>query len=363
MIRPRTELKRIQPYIPGRPIEEIKRQYGIGQVIKMASNENALGPSAKALRAIRKALPQINRYPDGGCYYLKEKLAKKLKLRPDNLVLGCGSDEIIVLALRAFVDKGDEVVIARPTFLIYKLASAIAGARIKFVPLKGMRYDLQAMKKAVSKKTKIVFIANPDNPTGTYATKQEVARFMRGFPKDVLVFFDEAYCELVDEKDYPNTMNYLKRGNLIVARTFSKAYGLSGLRIGYAITSRQIASCLDKAREPFNVTSLSQAAATAALDDRAHIERTRRMLKKGKAYLYAELSKLGIEYIPGAANFFLARFGAQAGKIYKKLLRKGVIVRNMDAWGMDDFIRVTIGTGPENRRFIKALKETLKYKS
>ncbi|MBN3039260.1 MAG: histidinol-phosphate transaminase, partial [Candidatus Omnitrophica bacterium] len=344
----------------GRPIEEIKRLYNIKSVIKLASNENSLGPSKKAIAAIKKNLLQIHRYPDGGCYYLKQKLAKKLKVKPGNLVFGCGSDEIIVLALRAFVGKGDEVVIARPTFLIYELASTICGAKIKFVPLKGLRYDLPAMKKAITKKTKLVFIANPDNPTGTYVTKKEVQSFMKGLPKGVLVFFDEAYYELVDKKDYPNAMKYLGRGNAIVARTFSKAYGLSGLRIGYAITNSHIASCLDKAREPFNVTSLAQVAACAALDDEAHIRLTRKMLKAGKRYLYSQLCRLGIPYIESAANFILVKVGPKAQGAYKRLLKKGVIVRNMSSWGLNEYIRVTIGTMPQNRLFIKSLKTILR---
>ena len=312
------------------------------------------------MQAIKGALRGINRYPDGGCFYLKQKLAKKLGLSPRNLIFGCGSDEIIVLAIRAFIDKGDEVVIARPTFLIYELASRVAGARIKFVPLNDFRYDLAAIKKAISPRTKIVFIANPDNPTGTYVNKNEVEEFMRGLRRDLIVYFDEAYYELVDKRNFPDTLKYLKRRNVIIARTFSKAYGLSGLRIGYGISRPEIIDYLNRVREPFNVNSLAQAAAFSALDDQAHLLRTRTMLREGKNYLYKNLRKLNLPYVESVTNFILIKVGPQAGKIYQRLLKKGVIVRNMRSWGMNNFIRVTIGTMPENRRFIQALREVIR---
>lgn len=319
----RKNILKIKPYVPGKPVEEVKRELGIkGNVLKLASNENALGPSAKAVQAIKGALRGINRYPDGGCFYLKQKLAKKLGLSPRNLIFGCGSDEIIVLAIRAFIDKGDEVVIARPTFLIYELASRVAGARIKFVPLNDFRYDLAAIKKAISPRTKIVFIANPDNPTGTYVNKNEVEEFMRGLRRDLIVYFDEAYYELVDKRNFPDTLKYLKRRNVIIARTFSKAYGLSGLRIGYGISRPEIIDYLNRVREPFNVNSLAQAAAFSALDDQAHLLRTRTMLREGKNYLYKNLRKLNLPYVESVTNFILIKVGPQAGKIYQRLLKK-----------------------------------------
>jgi len=355
----RKNILKLKPYIPGKPVEELKREFCLKSAIKLASNENSLGPSPKAIKAIKDGLGSINRYPDGGCFYLKKALARKLNLKPENLTFGCGSDEIIVLAIRAFVEKSDEVIIAKPTFLIYELASRIAAAKIKFVPLKNFRYDLKAIKKAITQETKLIFIANPDNPTGSYVNKKEVAEFMRGVPSRVIVYFDEAYYELADRKDFPNTLKYLKSDNVIISRTFSKAYGLSGLRVGYGMAKRDIIRCLDKVREPFNVNSLGQIGALAALDDSAHLKRTRRLLKEGKAYLYENLQSLGFNCLDSATNFILFKAGAGAGKIYQKLLRKGVIVRNMRAWGMDKFIRVTVGTMPENRRFIKALKEIL----
>ncbi|MFC1632278.1 histidinol-phosphate transaminase [Candidatus Omnitrophota bacterium] len=352
----RKNILQIKPYVPGKPIAEIKRKLGLKQVIKLASNENALGPSPKAVRAIRASLDQINRYPDGDSFYLRQKLARKLKLAPENLIFGCGSDELIVLAIRAFVNAGEQAIIARPTFLIYNLAARIAGAKVKFVPLKGLRYDLVAMKKAITRKTKIIFIANPDNPTGSYVTKKEVAEFLRGLPKNVIVFFDEAYFELVSKKDFPDTLKYLNKRNVIITRTFSKAYGLSGLRIGYGIASRRMIDFMNRVREPFNVNSLAQAAALAALDDSAHLARTRKLLGEGFGYICRNLKQMNLPYTESVTNFVLIRVGPQAAAIYQRLLTNGVIVRKMQAWGMKDFIRVTIGTMPENRRFIKELK-------
>jgi histidinol-phosphate aminotransferase len=355
----RKDILKVKPYIPGKPITEVKREFGLKEVIKLASNENALGPSKKAVQAIRRVLDQINRYPDGDCFYLKKKLARRLNLGPENLIFGCGSDEIIVLTLRAFVDKGDEVVIGRPTFLIYALAAQIAGARIRYVPMKNFRYDLAAMKRQISPKTKVVFIANPDNPCGTYVTKKEVEQFMRGLPRNLIVYFDEAYYELVGKGDFPNTLKYLNRRNVIVARTFSKAYGLSGLRIGYAVSRPEIINYLNRVREPFNVNSLAQAAALAALDDQGHLLRTRRALRQGKNYLYKNLQSLNIPYVESVTNFIMLKCGPRAQNIVRRLLRRGIIVRNMRGWGMSDYIRVTIGTMEENRKFVKALKDIL----
>lgn len=357
---PRKEILKIRPYVGGKPIDEVKRNMGLKEVIKLASNENALGPSRKAVRAIRTELSKINRYPDGDCFYLRRKLAQTLKISPQQLIFGCGSDEIIVLAIRAFVNKGDEVIIARPTFLIYELASRIAGARVKFVPLKSFRYDLAAMKKAITPKTKIIFIANPDNPTGTYVNKKEVASFMQGLSKRLIVFFDEAYYELVEKRDFPNCMQYLNSRNVIIARTFSKAYGLSGLRIGYGMGRAKIINYLNRVREPFNVNSLAQAAALAALDDRTHLLRTRRLLRQEKRYLYRSFQKLKLGFVESTTNFILLNVGPNARRVCGLLLAEGVIVRHMRAWGMNNFIRVTIGTMPENRKFIKALREILK---
>lgn len=348
---------KIKPYKPGKPIDEVKRELGLRNVIKMASNENTLGPSAKVMLKIISSLKDLNRYPDGGSFYLKKKLARKFKLKPENFIIGNGSDEVIVFAIRAFVKPGEEVVIAKPTFLIYEIAAKVEGLKIKYVPLDCFKYDLRSMKRAITKKTKLVFIANPDNPTGTYVTRGEVARFMKGLRKDIITFFDEAYYEFGKEfGDYPNTLKFLKTKNIIVTRSFSKAYSLAGLRVGYGIAKPALIEAMEKVREPFNVNSLAQTAALAALDDKAHIKKSLDLVRKGKVFLYNELGRMRIAYVPSATNFILIKIGKKAAKVYRELLKKGIIVRYMNAWKLPDFIRVTIGTMEENKRFIATLK-------
>ena len=353
---PRKSILNIKPYKPGKPIEEVKRALGLRDVIKMASNENPFGPSPKAVAAIKKNLPSINRYPEGRCFYLRQALSKRLKVRPEQLIFGNGSDELIVLALRAFVNEGAEVVVSRPTFLIYEIASKIQGARIKKVPTRYFKYDLKAMKAAITKNTRVVFIANPDNPNGTYVTRYELETFLKGLPDSVVVFLDEAYFDFVAERDYPNGMDYISRNRVITTRTFSKSYGLAGLRVGYGVSNPEIIKYMECVREPFNVNSLAQAAALAALKDRGFLSKTKRMTEKGRRFLYSEFKKLGLRYIPSVTNFVLFEAGRDAEQLSKRLLKKGIIVRNMKAWDMDTFIRVTVGREKENRRFIKELK-------
>jgi histidinol-phosphate aminotransferase len=350
----------IKPYVGGKPIEEVKREFGLKSVIKLASNENPYGPSPKVLKAIQVAARDINRYPDGSCYELRQMVAKRLKVSSDQLVFGCGSDEIIIMALRAFINEGDEVVMAKPSFLVYSIGATSVGAKLVQVPLKGLRYDLAAMKKAVTQRTKIIFIANPDNPSGQYVTKAEVAEFLKGFPENVLVFFDEAYFELVTAEDYPDTIALLKsRKNIIVARTFSKIFGLAGLRIGYAVASVEVADLLNRAREPFNVTSIAQAAAVAALKDEAYYRKILKVIARERDVLCAGLEVLGLSYSKGYTNFIQVRVPRASGEVVLALMKKGVIVRDMNAWGLQDYIRVTIGTPVENKRFLKVLKEIL----
>lgn len=356
----RKHILKVKPYIPGKPIEEVKRELGLRNVIKLASNENALRPPLKALIAAERAMLSVNRYPDGGSFYLKRALAKRFKVKPDNIIVGNGSDEIIILALRAFLKKNEEVIIAKQTFLIYEVASNIAGAKIKYAPLKDFRYDVREIARLITKKTKLIFIANPDNPTGTYITKREVEYLISKAPKNAIIYFDEAYFEFAKSvKDYPNTMKYMKKKNVIVSRSFSKAYSLAGLRVGYAFANEKIIDCLNRVREPFNVNSVAQAAALAALGDTEHIKRTTRLVEKGKAFIYSELDALGLKYIPSVTNFILVEVGKNSKEIYRKLLKRGVIVREMTPWKLNKFIRVTLGTGAENRRFARALKEVL----
>ena len=283
----RKAVLKIKPYKPGKPIEEVKREYKLKKVYKMASNENPLGPSPRAVSAIKKSLESINLYPDGSCFNLKKALSVKYNLAMDNLVVGNGSDELIVLALHAFINPGDEVIIADPTFLVYKLAATLAEAKVISVPLKNFQYDLMAMKARITSRTKMIFIANPDNPTGSYVNNKQVAEFLKSLPEHVIVFFDEAYFEYAQTiKDYPDTVQYLKRGNIIISRTFSKIYGLGGMRIGWAAASKEIIGFLNQVREPFNVNSLAQVAAVAALNDRGHIAQSRKMVNEGKKFFF-----------------------------------------------------------------------------
>ncbi len=355
------QLPAVKTYQPGKPIEEVEREYGLKNAIKMASNENALGPSPKAVAAIRKALSKIHRYPDGGCFYLRKKLAAFLGVEPGQIVFGNGSDENLVFAMRAFAGKGDEVVIADPTFLIYEISAQAEGASVLKVPMKDFRYDLDGMRARIGARTRLVFIANPDNPVGTYVTQGALERFLKAVPREVLVVLDEAYYEFArGQKNYPDSLKLLKAyPNLIVTRTFSKAYGLSGLRIGYAVAHAPVANALNKVREPFNVNLLAQVAAVAALDDKAHLVRTVRMVDAGRKYLTGEFKKLGVKTVETTTNFVLADLGTDARPVHEKLLRRGVIIRPMGAWGLNTFIRVTIGKPAENKRFIKALREII----
>jgi histidinol-phosphate aminotransferase len=351
---------KVKPYVPGKPIGEVKRELGLKSVIKLASNENPYGPSPKVLKAITTAAETVNRYPDSGCFELRQELARRLKVKPEQMVFGVGSDEVIVLALRAFISEGDEVVMAKPSFLVYSIASAAAGAKLVEVPLKGLKYDLVAMKRAVNPKTKMVFIGNPDNPSGLYASQTEVAEFLRDFPKDVLVFFDEAYFEFVDADDYPDTLALLRRRrNIIVARTFSKLYGLAGLRIGYCVADPEVADLMNRTREPFNVNSIAQAAALAALKDQAYYRRILAEAKRERKSVCSGLAQLGLEYSQGATNFIQVRTPMESSAVALALMKKGVIVRDMAVWGLQNYIRVSIGTPAENSRFLRALKEVL----
>ena len=349
-------LEGITSYSPGKPVEEVQREYRLSKVIKLASNENPLGPSPKALEAVRLALPSLHRYPDGSCFYLVRKLAAHWGVTPEQLIVGNGSDEIITFAVRAFVEPSDEIVIAHPTFLIYRIAGQLAGAKLRTVPMKDFRYDLAAMRRAVTRKTKMVFIANPDNPTGSYVTRAEVEAFLEGLDQKVILFFDEAYAELADVPDYPDTRRWLAKRPVIIARTFSKAYGLAGLRVGYGLAPRELVEPMHRVREPFNVNSLAQAAAAAALDDTEHLEATRRLLREEKRKLMGALKEMGFSCVPSATNFILFHAGPKAGEIAQSLLKKGIIVRHMRAWDLPEYLRVTVGLAAENDAFIQTLK-------
>ena len=348
----------VQPYVPGKPIEEVQRELGLKEVIKLASNESPFPPSPKVIEALQKHLKNLNRYPDGACYYLRQALSRRLKVPAGQLIFGNGSDEILVMSVRAFVNEGEEVVLARPSFLIYKIASQVAGAKIREVPLKNFRYDLSGMSQAVTKKTKIIFIGNPDNPASTYVTQRDLEAFLKGVSPEVLILLDEAYFEFVREKDYPDSLGLLKiYKNLVITRTFSKMYALAGLRIGYGIARPEVIDVLERVREPFNVNSLAQAAAVACLRDSAYYQRMAGLMRGQKKYLYENLERLGLPFVESATNFILVNVKTNSSLLGRALLAKGVIIRDMNFWGLKNFIRVTVGTPAENRKFIRALQE------
>jgi histidinol-phosphate aminotransferase len=353
-------LDRVQSYKPGKPVEELERELGIRHALKLASNENPFGPSPKAVAAARQALAKTHRYPDASCFYLKRALASKFKVSEDRLAIGNGSDELIVMAIRAFVAQDEEVLTATPTFLIYKIAAQVHGAKVVEVPMKDFRYDLKAMAKAITPKTKLIFIANPDNPTGSYASRSDLEAFLKAVPSRCLVFMDEAYYEYAArEKNYPNTLNWLDRPNLIISRTFSKAYGLCGFRVGYSFAHPDVTAGMNKVREPFNINGPAQAAAQAALGDTAFLKKVVAQTCAERRRLDAELRKRGFQTVPSATNFILFHAGPKAQALYDGLLRRGVIVRHMKSWGLEAYIRVTVGRPQDNRVFLKALDAAL----
>jgi len=349
------------PYPPGKPIEELERELGIKGSIKLASNENPLGPSKKAVEAVSKALANLHRYPDGSCFYLKEKLSSKLGVSGDSVIFGNGSNEIIELLIRTYLQTGDEAVMGDPSFAVYPLAIQAAGGKAVAVPLtKDFRHDLAAMAKAVTKKTRLVFIANPNNPTGTIVTHDEFKAFMDKMPPEVIVCVDEAYFEFVENAEFPKTIDFIREGRAVVAlRTFSKIYGLAGLRVGYGVADKEITSYMHRVRQPFNVNSLAQAGAIAALDDDDHLQKTQKNNREGLKFLFVELGAIGYQCVPTQANFFLVKVGDGLG-VYQALLKKGVIVRPMASYNMPGYIRVTVGLPEENRRFIAAFAEVVR---
>lgn len=357
----RKDISRIQAYQPGKPIEEVKRELGLKNVIKLASNENALGPSPRAIKAILKAASSLHRYPQGDCFYLKESLARHLGMDSSHLMFGNGSDELIDIILKTIHGPSAEIITADITFVEYEITAFINGFKVKTIPLKNFKFDLKAIEKAVSKNTKAIFIANPNNPTGTYLNKDEIASFLKNIPKDILVVFDEAYFEYADKADFPSLIPLItKNKNIIVLRTFSKIYGLAGVRIGYMIAPKFFIRAAERIRQPFNVNALAQAAALEALKDKVFLEKTRQLNKKEKMFLYQELDKLGLTSVPSAANFILVRFHTNVSTIFQRLLKKGVIIRPMNAYKLSAYGRITIGTRAENIRLLQTLKNVLR---
>ena len=354
----------IKPYIPGKPIEETKRQLGLKEVIKLASNENPFGPSPKAIIAMKKCLSGVNRYPDAQGFYLKRRLAKYFGLSAENFVLGNGSDELIDVVIKTFVEADENIITADTAFLEYEIIAQVNDRRIKKAPLRYFKYDLGAILKLVDKKTKLIFIANPNNPTGTYVTKYEVTDFLNALPAQVVVVFDEAYDTFIDVDDYPQSLSYLRRKKkVIILKTFSKGYGLAGLRLGYAISQPELATYMERVRLPFNVNIMAQTAGLAALDDKGFFKKTRQLILDGKKFIYQELSKMGLSYVPSVANFVLIDVGRNSKDVFKAMLKFGVIVRDMLQYGLDNYIRLTIGTQKENIRSMRVLRKILEGKN
>ncbi len=356
-------VQELSPYVPGKPVEELAREFGLNpaDIVKLASNENPLGPSPQVCAAITQALPELTRYPDGSGFSLKEKLAERYLVDPAQITLGNGSNDILELVARAWLAPGRNAVFSEHAFAVYPIATLATGAECRQVPAKEYGHDLDAMAAAIDSNTRVVFIANPNNPTGTWFNQSALNAFLSKVPSDVLVVLDEAYIEYANDSDLPDGMAYLSRyPNLLVSRTFSKAYGLAALRVGYAVSSKQIAAVLNRVRQPFNVNSLALVAACAALDDQDYLTRSRAANTQGMQQLEAGLKQLGLSWLPSRANFIAVDFQRDAAAIDQALLARGVIVRPIAGYAMPTFLRVSIGTQAENQRFLDALTAVLK---
>ncbi|MCE5334385.1 MAG: histidinol-phosphate transaminase [Desulfobacteraceae bacterium] len=351
----------ITPYPPGKPIEELEREYGISGSIKLASNENPIGPSPRAIEAIQAAVRKLNRYPDGSGFYLRRKIADKFGLPFDGILLGNGSNELIELVIRAFMGPGDEVMMPAPSFLLYRLVVQWMGGRPVSIPLKGLKVDLDAMADAVTERTKVIFLTNPNNPTGTVIGRRDFDLFLSRIPERIVLVLDEAYIDFNRDPDTPSGFEYIDGAGpaVVVLKTFSKAYGLAGLRIGYGAMPVPVAGFLNRVRQPFNTNSLAQAAALAALDDEEFFDLTRKMTWDGLQYLYGEVEKLGLKYVVSQANFFLIEVPCESKRVFEAMLRRGVIIRSMASYGMDNFIRINAGLPEENERFVRTFSEVL----
>jgi len=350
----------VNPYRPGKPIAELAREFGIDDAVKLASNENPLGSSPLALAALPGAYGQFAEYPESAGYYLKNKLAEFYGLRSEQFVLGNGSNEVLELIARAFLTPTTSAVMSAHCFTVYPIVSRSAGARVIEVPAWEWGHDLPAMAAAIESDTRVVFIANPNNPTGTTVSRSELAKFLDRLPDHLVVVLDEAYIEYIEDADFPNGLEWLQRyQNLIVLRTFSKIYGLAGLRIGFGMADPRIIDLLNRIRQPFNINSLALVAAEAALDDTDHLRRSSQVNQQGMASLSASFSHLGLGYIPSSANFITVDLGQPAMPIYTAMLRRGVIVRPLGNYQMPDHLRITVGLESQNARCLRALAESL----
>ncbi len=353
------QLKDLVAYEPGKPIEDVARERGLRpeDIIKMASNENPLGPSPKAIAAMQEAVKEVHIYPDGASYKLRNALADKFGLEMGNIIIGCGSNEIIEFIGHAFLQPGDNIITAKHAFVVYKLMAKVFGAETIEIEDPGYVHDLDAMAAAITPRTKKIFIANPNNPTGTLVTQEAIDRFMDKVPPHVVVVFDEAYYEFLDTP--PDTLKYVREGrNVVVLRTFSKIQGLAGTRVGYGIGNKELIDVLQRTRQPFNVNSVAQAGALAGLLDQEHQDKTKAITDEGRAYLQAEFAAMGLEYVPSFANFVLVKVG-DGNAVFKAMMDKGIILRAMASYKLPEWIRVSVGTMPQNERCIAELKAVL----
>jgi histidinol-phosphate aminotransferase len=350
----------IEEWPPGRPIEDIMAELGLNEIAQMATNENPNGPSPLAIAAMEKAIRRVNFYPHGPCAALRRKLAARLGVEEDMVVLGNGGDNCIHMVAAAFLDDGEEVVMADPSFPVYTAFSKAMGARVVSVPLRNHAHDLQAMRKRVSRRTKLVFVCNPNNPTGTIVSKAELDEFVSSLPSRVILLLDEAYREFVSAPEYPDGLSYVKGGHkVIVLRTFSKLYGLAGLRIGYTVADRALSGALARVREPYAVSGVSEAAALAAMDDTVFVSTVLSNNERSKELLYEAFQRLRLTYVPTHTNFVLFDAGREAAGVAKELLQKGYLVRSGEIWQLPTWIRVTFGTEAQNRGFVAALEAVL----
>lgn len=349
-------VQHLNPYLPGKPAEELEREMGLTGIVKLASNENPLGPSPKALAAMQQNMTGLALYPDSGGYRLKKAIAEHYALAMEQVTLGNGSNDVLELLARAFLTADDEVIYSEYAFVVYPLVTQAVGAKAVVTAANAWGHDLNAMREAISDKTKMIFIANPNNPTGTWLSETELSAFLDAVPEHVLVVLDEAYTEYVRQEGFPNGLELLTRfPNLIVTRTFSKAFGLAGLRVGFAVSNPQIANILSRVRQPFNVSSLALCAAEAALSDWEYLEKTIATNTAGMAYFEQALSELGIEFIPSVGNFITIDLGRDAMPVYQAMLAQGVIVRPLANYGMPNHLRISIGTASENEKCLDVL--------
>ncbi len=360
-ITPSSQLSAIKPYEAGKPLKEFQREYQLDHVVKLASNENALGFSPKVTEAVVQNLSGMNRYPEPIAHDLCRKLSEKFQVSTDNLVIGNGSDDIIALLAHGYLNPGDEALMPLPSFLMYEISVRTAKGCPVMVPLKDFTTNLDGLVEKLSSKTRLIFITNPFNPTGSVITRDEFADFLKKIPDDVIIVVDEAYIEFVRDKQVFDSLEHpLADPRIVTLRTFSKAYGLAGFRVGYGIMDARIAQTLNRIRQPFNVNGLAQAAATAAIDDDQFLKKSVAATHQGLDYLYAELGTMGIPTLPTQANFLMLDVRTDATAVFQKMLHLGVIVRSMKSYGFDTFLRVNTGTPEENQLFIQALKQVLK---